>query len=104
VIDVQKNAFAPKAFSYFFAGHQFAMPLEQENKQLHGEFFQAQTAGSAFEAIAASVERELAEMESLGRRPTSPARSCVAEIMRHDWPRSNSNNSLASYPEFISPL
>lgn len=61
-------------------------------------------AGSTFEPIAASVERELAEMESLRRKATSPAQSCVAEIMRHDLLRSNRKNSLASYPKFISPL
>ncbi|HEY2235278.1 MAG TPA: hypothetical protein VGK01_17535 [Candidatus Angelobacter sp.] len=104
VVDVEKNVLAPKAFSNLFAGYQFAVPLEQQDKQLHWKFLQAQAADSALEPIAASVQCELTEMECLGREFTSSARSCVAEIMRHDPPRSNCNNSLASYPKFISPL
>jgi len=73
VIDVQKNALAPKAFSNLVTRYEFAPPLEQEDQQFHGEFFQAQTARTPLQAIAASVERELAEMENLGRGFTSPS-------------------------------
>jgi hypothetical protein len=104
VVDVEKNAFSPKALSNLFAGYQFAVSLEQQDKQLHWKFLQAQAADSALEPIAASVQCELTEMECLGREFTSSARSCVAEIMRHGPPRSNCNNSLTSYPKFISPL
>jgi hypothetical protein len=52
--------------------------LEQQNKQLHGDFFQAQDAVAALELIAGLVECEIAEMEFLGRK--SPARGGRASL------------------------
>ncbi len=53
------------------AGYQLPATLNQQNEQLHGEFFQAQEAFTPLEAIAGLIKCELAEMEFWARK--SPA-------------------------------
>jgi len=42
--------------------------LDQQDEQLHRAFFQAQEALASLQPIAGLIEREIAEMEFLGRK------------------------------------
>jgi hypothetical protein len=42
--------------------------LDQQDEQLHGEFFEAQEAGAPLQPVAGVVEYEFAEMKFLGRK------------------------------------
>jgi hypothetical protein len=42
--------------------------LDQQDEQLHGEFFEAQEAGTPLQPEAGVVECEFAEMKFLGRK------------------------------------
>jgi hypothetical protein len=63
--------------------------LDQQDEQLHGEFFQAQEARTPLEPILGLVECEIAEMEFLGRKSSTQALTGVAAIMPHDPLKSN---------------
>jgi hypothetical protein len=79
-------------------------PLDQQDEQLHGEFFQAQWTRTPLEPIAGLVECELAEMEFVGRKSPHDALRRIAEMMPHDPPRSNCTSNLGIHQNFISSL
>jgi hypothetical protein len=68
VIDIDEDVLAPKALGDLLARHQLPTPLDQQDEQLHGEFFEAQEAGTPLQPEAGVVECEFAEMKFLGRK------------------------------------
>jgi hypothetical protein len=70
VVDIDKDILAPEAISDLLAGDQLPPPLNQQDEQLHRNFFQAQVAFTALQPKTGLIKCELAEMEFLGR--TSP--------------------------------
>ena len=68
VVDVDKDTLAPEAVGDLFAGDELSIPLDQQDEQLHWEFLQAEEALAPLQPITGLVERELAEMEFLGRK------------------------------------
>ena len=83
----------------FFARNQLTMPLQQQKKQFHGDFFQRQEAVATLQPITGLVESEIAEMEFLGRKsPTCRLpKSCPMTPIRSNWP-----NDLRVQQNFIS--
>src|SRR5437762_13646800 len=67
VVDIDENFLAPQAVSDLLAGNEFSAPLDQQDEQLHREFFQAQQALASLQPITRLIECEIAEMEFLGR-------------------------------------
>ena len=70
---------APKSLGDLLAGHQPTAPFDQQNEQLHGEFFQTQEAVAPLKSVLGLVEFEIAELKFLGRKSshTGPAvRGC----------------------------
>jgi hypothetical protein len=68
VIDVHEDVLAPKLLGDLLARNQLARALEQQDKQLHRELFEAQDAVAALKPKTRDVEREVGELELLGRK------------------------------------
>ncbi len=76
------------------------MPFDQQEEQLHGEFFQSQKAVTPMQPITRLIEREIPELELVGHEfPLT----WVAEIILHNPHRSNRISNLGVQPNFISP-
>ena len=71
VIDIEEEVLAPKPLGDLLAGYQPPAPFDQQDEQLHGEFFQAQEAFAPLEPILGLVECEIAELEFLGRKSSA---------------------------------
>ena len=54
------------------------MPLDQQDEQFHRALFQAQQVFTPLQPVAGLIEREIAEMEFLGRK--SPHRPDIASL------------------------
>ena len=101
VLDIEENVLAPETLGNLVAGDQLTVPLEQEDEQLHGEFFHAQDIVASLEPVAGLIECVIAELELLGRKsPGALAR--VAAIMPQYRARINRSSYLQLYPNFIS--
>ena len=71
VINIKEDILAPEALGDLLAGYQPAAPFDQQDEQLHGEFFQAQEALPPLKPILGLVECEIAELEFLGRKSSA---------------------------------
>ena len=81
MVNIEEDILAPEPLGDFLAGYQLATAFEQQEEQLHGEFLQPQLALAPLEPVAGLVERELAEMELLGRKSPAQARTWVGGMM-----------------------
>jgi hypothetical protein len=88
VVDIEKDILTPKLVGDLLARYQLAAPLGQQDKQLHGELFQAQQAFTPSQPITGLVKCEIAEMEYL-RNESLEALLWVDAIMPDAPPKSN---------------
>ena len=68
VIHIKKDVSAPNMLGDLVTRHQLSVTLDQQDEQLHREFFQAQKAVASLQSITGLIKSELAEMELLGRK------------------------------------
>jgi hypothetical protein len=104
VINIEENVLAPEPLGDLLAGNQLAGPLEQQDEQLHREFLQPQLTLAPLQPVAGLIERELAEMELLGRKSPTQAPELRGRNNASEAPKKQIINNLEVHQNFIPAL